>query len=622
MFLLLVIEAVDLLSSRRCIAPVLCTPTVAASPAPPRAVGGRLDVSSWDFAAGNVPLRGEWELYFGQLLDPHHLPPPPPGNLEATGATAHAADGGAQAASARGPLYASVPGSWTSVRTDEGSLPRFGAATYRLLITGLPGTGSPLEFDSAAWGLKIPYARTAYRLWVNGRLAASNGTVSLRPEETRPHYKPMVVPLPGVPGSTPENLGNLGTGSATAGAVWDGAYDTIELVLQVSNGHFRAGGIPKNVVFGPFHQVMREHHERLLFQMFVTGAIALMALYFALVHLWRPGDLSISSFALLSGSLAVRSFFTGELPHAVFMPDFPWHLLLRIEYVTSYVGPMAFMLFLHALYPEEVSRTIRNVWIALGGAGAVLSVALPVRYSSMAIPYYTVLVAALIPYICWVLIQAARKKRQGSGLTLAGGFVFVVSSVLAMFHYNQLWIDFDWAPFGLFWLLLAQAFALSRRSALAFRETTELARENARLLEQTRRRLAERNRLYRLLAQQDEQTRRSIAEVLHGRVQARLFAASQSAMQAAAAVEDDAQEAIKLMHFVHDTVEEVRQQEIRDVSHRLHPPAIRAGLVGALDSLCSGRHDDLNIDFSVDPALTFLDNPGGLRLKEWWQTTE
>jgi len=44
--------------------------------------------------------------------------------------------------------------------------------------------------------------------------------------------------------------------------------------------------------------------------------------------------------------------------------------------------------------------------------------------------------------------------------------------------------------------------------------------------------------------------------------------------------------------------------------------------VGALDSLCSGRHDDLNIDFSVDPALTFLDNPGGLRLKEWWQTTE
>src|SRR5690606_35764016 len=258
------------------------------------------------------------------------------------------------------------------------------------------------------------------------------------------------------------------------------------------------------------------------------------------------------------------------------------------------------------------SRTIRDIWIALGTAGTVLSVALPVYYSSLLIPYYTVIVATLLPYVGFVLVQAARKKREAAELTLAGGILFIIAVVLSMFHYNEMWVNLDWVPYGLFPLLLSQAFALSRRSALAFRQATELARQNGLLLEETQRRLAERDRLYRRLIQQDEQTRRSIAELLHGRVQARLFSASQSAAQAAAAVERNPQEAIRLMQLVHDTVEQVCRQEIRDASHRLHPAAVRAGLIGALDSLCGSRHHELAIEFSVDPAVTFLDNPGGL----------
>jgi len=387
--------------------------------------------------------------------------------------------------------------------------------------------------------------------------------------------------------------------------------------MHVSNGHFRVGGIPKSPAIGPLDQLLREHQRRLAFQMAVTGALGLMALYFALVHLlWRPDDLSILYFALLSAIIAVRSFFTGEMPFAVYMPEFPWQLLLRIEYVTSYLGPLAFALFVYALFPQEASRLVRDVWIGVGIVGTVLSIVLPVSYSSLAIPYYTALVATLIPYASFVLVRAVRRKRQGAKLTLAGGLVFLAAVVLTIFHYNQLWIHLDWVPFGLFPLLLSQAFALTRRSALAFRQARELAHQNGLLLEETRRRLAERNRLYRLLVQQDEQTRRSIAELLHGRVQAYLFSASQSAAQAAAAVERDPQEAVKLMHFVHDKVEQVRKEEIREASHRLHPAAIRAGLIGALESLCSSRHHELAVEFSVDPAITFLDDPGGLRLHE------
>src|SRR5690606_15231039 len=128
----------------------------------PRAVAGLLDASGWDFSQGNLRLDGEWELYFGRLLEPADFASLPPGAM--TG-------------------YVPVPGSWRSARTDDGPPPRHGAATYRLRLTGLPTLPG-----HAPWALEIPYARTAYRLWVNDVLVASNGEVSDDPAAMRPQY--------------------------------------------------------------------------------------------------------------------------------------------------------------------------------------------------------------------------------------------------------------------------------------------------------------------------------------------------------------------------------------------------------------------------------------------------
>src|SRR5690606_27381535 len=178
------------------------------------------------------------------------------------------------------------------------------------------------------------------------------------------------------------------------------------------------------------------------------------------------------------------------------------------------------------------------------------------------------------------------------------------------------WVALDWVPAGVFALLVSQALALSRRYALAFRRETELAHQNALLLEEARRRLAERNRLYRLLTQQDEKTRRHIAELLHGRTQARLFAASQQAAKAAALAPLHPLEASRLMRSVEELVEQVRTEDIRDASHQLHPAAIRAGLVGALDSLLAHWPDQETVHLSVDDELAALDEPAGPRLRE------
>lgn len=143
-----------------------------------------------------------------------------------------------------------------------------------------------------------------------------------------------------------------------------------------------------------------------------------------------------------------------------------------------------------------------------------------------------------------------------------------------MLHYNHLWINFDWLPIGVFSLLASQALTLSRRAALAFRRATELAH------------------------------------------QARLFTAAQWAEEAAAMVETEPREAEALINSVRALVERVCDEEIRDASHRLHPAAIRAGLIGALESLCARWHEVVTAKFSVDAKLAELDDPGGPRLKE------
>lgn len=60
-----------------------------------------------------------------------------------------------------------------------------------------------------------------------------------------------------------------------------------------------------------------------------------------------------------------------------------------------------------------------------------------------------------------------------------------------------------------------------------------------------------------------------------------------SVVEAAVMVEKEPREATAWINSVRSIVERVRDEEIRDAIHRLHPAAIRAGLIGALESRCS-----------------------------------
>lgn len=542
-----------------------------------RAVGGRLDLSAWDFAEeGPAWLDGEWEFYWNELLEPGRFPEPGPGAATNAGS---------------GPRYALLPGSWSGISTPSGFLPRRGFATYRLQVV------LPAAVPREELGIFLPYARTAYRLYADGVLIAENGVVSRDLSAVRPRYRPTVAPLPGA--------GDAGNHAAT-----------VELVLQVANVHFRTGGVPKSISLGPVDELERQLNLEHMFGVALAVTMAVMALYHGTAYFWHRQEKTTLYLSLLAATLAVRTLVTGTMPFLILFPDFPWEVHLRIEYVTGFAALLFVTWFLKALYPLDMSRwVVRGVGV-LSGVAIVATVLLPVAVTSRLIPSYLIFVAGISLYFSSVALRAFRQRRDPSAIVFAGGLAFFVSVMSAVLHYNHLWIKTDWLPVGTAILLFTQSFTVGRRYAMAFQREMALSARNARLLAEARRLLEERRELHELLRQQDAKLRRDVAEMLHGRAQARLHEAREYAAKASQMMQANPEEAQRILQSLQQLIDQVREEDIREASHRLHPGALAVGLVPALESLLSSLGETLEVRFEVDPSLGSLDEPGGRRLPD------
>ena len=130
-------------------------------------------------------------------------------------------------------------------------------------------------------------------------------------------------------------------------------------------------------------------------------------------------------------------------------------------------------------------------------------------------------------------------------------------------------------------------------------------REQERVL---RERLRELERARAMLARADEMVRREAAEVLHGRVQSRLLAAQVRLERLAGSVSEHVASEIAATVAMLD---DLRVNEVRATSHRLHPPAIRVGLLAAVRSLVATFEGSFHVevDLRVAPGVLELDDP-------------
>jgi signal transduction histidine kinase len=114
----------------------------------------------------------------------------------------------------------------------------------------------------------------------------------------------------------------------------------------------------------------------------------------------------------------------------------------------------------------------------------------------------------------------------------------------------------------------------------------------------------------------EERVRAEIAEFLHGRVQNRLLLAWHRLGTCRQLWSRQPEEALALLAQVHQELDEIREQEVRQVSSRLHPSFIREGLIPAIYALAERFEGQLLVTVEVDPALAPWDTLIRNRLPE------
>ncbi len=114
----------------------------------------------------------------------------------------------------------------------------------------------------------------------------------------------------------------------------------------------------------------------------------------------------------------------------------------------------------------------------------------------------------------------------------------------------------------------------------------------------------------------EDSVRKEIAEMLHGRVQTSLLLAWHRLGECEAMLDSDPAEAKKLLVRIRDEVEQIREREVRQASHLLHPSIIRIGLLPAVRSLLAQMKEDLSVSLQSSPELVKLDDPVENRIPE------
>lgn len=398
-----------------------CASSLQFSEGPRKAAAGHLDLRGWDFVRkGPARLDGEWEFHWGELRDPFRFESPAPGH----------------------PEYFLVPGTWKGRMVDGKKLPGVGYATYRLRILVDPG-----ETDLA---IRTITASTAFRLYVNGKPANYAGTVGSNQAESKPAYSPMVMSIDGAPSGC------------------------LDLVLQVSNFHYRTGGFWRPMWIGRQEDLSRQKRLLDIKSAFLFGSLLIMSLYHFALFLMRKRDRQFLYLSLLCLLVSLRSVFTGEYVVTEVFPGIPFGLLIRGEYLAFALAIPAVNYLFRSLYPDEYLAWEPKIVLAFFALFSAFILATPPAVFTRFIVPCEAVAAVAIVYIIGVILAAFRKRQKGAALLLVGIVILAATELNDVLYSNFLINTANLVDAGMTVFVFFQAMVLSLRFTAAFSDVENL----------------------------------------------------------------------------------------------------------------------------------------------------
>lgn len=388
---------------------------------------GVLDLTQWDARQdGAVKLVGDWAFYWEKLL----------GDGPDTDRELWLKPDG----------YVKVPDVWNNYRIGGERLPGHGYATYRLTVK-LSEAASHLELS-----LAVPAISTAYKMYIDGREAATGGQVASERAGAAAEYAPQVV-----------TFHPKGT--------------QFELLVQVSNHVYARGGMWYAITLGATEDIVRADNTKFALDMLMMGASFMIGMYHVVIFLFRPANRSAMYFSCCCFIVALRILVVDQLYITMLFGDISFRLLILLEYFTFYGGILMSALFIRELYPGEfVWRHIRMI-VAVCSFYLLTVIALPLEKYTAYITLFNYFGLLCCLYFVSGITMSVVRRRQGAVVQLVGIFVFSLALVHdILYNSNSLHLlNTQLVPFGMFMFIFIEASDMARRFSSAYRTIEEMS---------------------------------------------------------------------------------------------------------------------------------------------------
>lgn len=431
----------------------------------PVAKDGTLDLSAWDLAGkGPVRLDGQWEFYWDQLLYPE--------DFKASGKFSEPTG------------YMVFPRSWKGFMCAGQPLPGTGQATFRLHI--IPAYGSK------KFVLQLFNIPAAYKLWLDGELIAASGVLGDTAKSETAHRTFVITPILTV--SKP-----------------------VDLVLQISNHHFRGGGVRDSIVLAAPGPLELAHIQTWGWSLLLTGGLLFMGLYHLVLYCWRRKDVSTLYFGFYC-LILVGHFSTSDSTEWVINLFTSKSSSLFVEKfsVACYVFSASIIYrFYRTLYKDEFPLLIQYfcdirsmLFFIVVTTQSTLAV-FNTLYFCMLSSFFLITSYIISFYICMI------RGKDGALFLLCGSIIFGIVAVNDILCHIGVIKSIYLIQEGTFIFVLSQAFALAQRFSNAFTEvellSTNLESKNAELKAE----MDERSRLEQEIIKVSEDERRTLSHDLH-----------------------------------------------------------------------------------------------------------
>ena len=372
----------------------------------------------------NIKLQGEWEFYWNQLYEPKDFSEPK---------------------SLIKPLFIKVPKSWSSQKVNGTKLPSIGYATYRLIITKQP------DLQQTIYGLKVSSIFSNYKLWVNGKLITSVGTIGKSENQSNPKFSYNDIPFTISPS--------------------DGNTDKIEIIFQVSNFSHQRSGIHFPIYFGKYDNLVESTRSNDILNLLIIGIVLIIGINHLILYIFRKQDKSNLYFGIICLVMILRNITTGDRIITFFFPNINWELLVKLDNFSGFGTIPIFALYFYILYKDDFPRIIKNIFLYIGIIITALVFATPAIFYGRLRTFFELYILFGGLYLTFgVLLISSIRKRPYALASFLGMFILYATAINDVLSSMGIIQTAYVAPYGLVGFMLIQSIAINRKSANAINQ--------------------------------------------------------------------------------------------------------------------------------------------------------